>query len=32
MSLQSSKNLEFIPFYKLHDSRYIIYWLKKIQN
>jgi hypothetical protein len=24
------KNLELIPFYKLHDARYMIYWQKKI--
>lgn len=23
------KNLQLIPFYKLHDSRYVIYWQKK---
>ena len=24
----SAKSLELIPFYKLHDSRYVIYWQK----
>ncbi|WP_373459100.1 DUF4986 domain-containing protein [Pedobacter sp. W3I1] len=23
------KNLQLIPFYKLHDARYMIYWSKK---
>jgi len=23
------KKLQLIPFYKIHDARYIIYWQKK---
>ena len=28
----SSKGLELIPFYKIHDSRYIIYWQQETES